>query len=84
LFARQRREQDSMSVWTDSGSEFRPKPSRRSLRSAVLPKRAESIAKAHRRGALARVSASACQKEFALEQALRKAKTPQRPFICDG
>ena len=70
-----------MGVWMDSGIEF-PLPSPHlSLLSVVLPKSEKPIARAQRRGVRARDHASAYQKEFALEQALRKAKTPKRPFV---
>jgi hypothetical protein len=73
-----------MSVLPDSGFEFRAKPPHRPSRSAVLPDNQKSTAGAPRRGAPAFNHASACQKEFALEQALRKTETPERPFIRNG
>jgi hypothetical protein len=73
-----------MGVSTNSVKEFRQRSSGLSSPSAVLFQKAEYFASAPRRVALARAPASACQKEFALEQALRKAETPERPFIGDG
>jgi hypothetical protein len=73
-----------MSERANSGSEFPFSPFVLSPAAAIFPKTQSSTVRAHRRGVLARDHASACQKEFALEQALRKAKTPKRSFVRNG
>jgi hypothetical protein len=71
-----------MSVRASCRSLFASAPSVRFFAAATLsgspfPTISRSAVRAHRRGVLARNHASAYQKEFALEQALRKAETPK-------